>query len=60
MTMAALIKENILVRLAYTFTGLVHYHHDGKHSNIETDMVLEEPRVLHLDLQVARRNWSIV
>jgi hypothetical protein len=50
MTMAALIKENILVRLAYTFTGLVHYHHDGKHSNIETDMVLEEPRVLHLHL----------
>jgi hypothetical protein len=34
--------------LTYSFRGSVHYHHDGKHSSVQADMVLEEPRVLHL------------
>jgi hypothetical protein len=39
---------------AYSFRGSVHYHHDGKHVD-GRDMVLEELRVLHLDLKAARR-----
>jgi hypothetical protein len=45
------------------FRGLVYYHHSRKHSSIHTDMVLEEPRILHLDLKVARGRqypgWSL-
>ena len=42
--------------LAYSFRGLVHYHHGGKHGSIQADMVLEkELRVLHPDLQTAGR-----
>ena len=43
------------MRLAYSFRGLVHYHHGRKHGNIQADVVLEEPRIPHLDLQEARR-----
>jgi hypothetical protein len=43
---AALIKETF-----NSFRGLVHYHHGRKHSSIQTDIVLEELRVLHLDQQ---------
>lgn len=28
-TTAIIIKESILLRLAYSFRSLVHYHHDG-------------------------------
>jgi len=31
-----------------SFRGSVHYHHGGKHGRVQADMVLEEPRVLHL------------
>jgi hypothetical protein len=41
--------------LAYRFKGSVHYHHRRKHGSMQADMVLEEPRVLHLDLTAARR-----
>ena len=49
MTVATLLKDNIELELAYSFSGLVHYHHGGKHGNMQADMVLEELRVLHLD-----------
>jgi hypothetical protein len=39
--------------LAYSFKGSVHYPHGGKHGSLQTDMALEELRVLHLDLQAA-------
>jgi hypothetical protein len=42
MTKATLIKENIELGLAYSFGGLVHYHHGGKHGSMQADMVLEE------------------
>jgi hypothetical protein len=45
--------------LAYSFRGSVHYHHNGKHGSIQADMVLEEPRVLHLDLKAARRRFLL-
>jgi hypothetical protein len=38
----------------YSFRGLV-YHHDRKHGGMQADLVLEEPRALHLDTQAARR-----
>jgi hypothetical protein len=42
------------LELAYSFSGLVHYHHGGKHGSIQADMVLEkELRVLDLDPRVA-------
>jgi hypothetical protein len=48
MTIATLIKENISLELSYSFSGSLHYH-DGKHSDIQADMMLEkELRVLHL------------
>jgi hypothetical protein len=37
----------------YSYSGLVHYHHGGKHGSIQADMVLEEQRVLHPDPQAA-------
>ena len=50
MTMATLIKENILWRLAYSFRDLVHYHDGGNHSGVQAHMVLEkELRLLHSD-----------
>jgi hypothetical protein len=54
MTQVTLIKDNIQLGLTYSFRGLVHYHHRGKHGSMQADMVLEELRVLHLDLQVAK------
>jgi hypothetical protein len=40
---------------AYYFRGLLHYRHGRKHGSMQADMVLEEPRVVHLDLKTARR-----
>jgi hypothetical protein len=31
------------------------YHHGRKHGSVQADVVLEEPKVLHLDLKAARR-----
>ena len=57
MAKATLIKENISLGLAYSFRGLVHYHHGGKRGRIQADMVLENKlRVLHLDPQAARKD----
>ena len=42
-------------RLAYSFRGLVHYHHSRKHVSTHVDKVLEEVRVLHFDLKAERR-----
>ena len=56
MTMTALIKENIKLGLAYSFRGLVYYHHGKKHGSAQADTVLEkEPRVLYLDQQATGR-----
>jgi hypothetical protein len=45
--------------LVYSFSGLSHYHHDRKHGSIQADLVLEELRVLHLDLQAARKRLDV-
>ena len=59
MTMATLIKDNIELGLAYSFRGLVHYHHGRKHGGMQADMVLEEElRALHLDQQAAGRDFE--
>ena len=53
MTKAILIGENISLELtSHSFRDLVHYHHVGKCSSMQSGMVLERKlRVLHLDLQ---------
>jgi hypothetical protein len=55
MTRAILKKPNIKLGLAYSFRGLVHYHHGRKHGSMQADIMLKkELRVLHLDLTKAR------
>ena len=50
MTKATLTKENISLKLACSFRGLVYYHHGGKYSSMQVEMVVKkELRVLHLD-----------
>jgi hypothetical protein len=55
-----LIKGSIYVGLAYRFRGSVHYHHGGKHGNMQADIVLEELRVLQLDSKVTRRRLASI
>ena len=58
--MATLTKENIELGLAYSFRGLVHYHHGGKHGSIQAGLVLEEPGILHSDSKAARKRLSFI
>jgi len=59
-TTATLIKENVQLRLAYRFRGLVHYYHGREHDSMPIEMVLEkELRVLYLDLKAARRRLDV-
>jgi hypothetical protein len=37
------------------FQNSLHYHHGGKHGNMQADMVLQELRALHIDPKTARR-----
>ena len=60
MSKATLIKENILLGLAYSFRGLVHYHHGGEHGSVQAEIELEDLRALNFDLQVAERDWVIL
>jgi hypothetical protein len=61
MTKATLTKANIYLRLACSFRSLVHYHRGGKHGSIQADIVLEELRILHIDLlQAARRRLDSI
>jgi hypothetical protein len=55
MTKATLIKDNVLLELAYSFRGSVHYHHGRKHRSTQADEVLEDPRVLYQDQQAGSR-----
>jgi hypothetical protein len=44
--------------MAYSFRGLVHYHHGGKQGSMQADLDLEELRVLQLDQKAARRRLT--
>jgi hypothetical protein len=33
-------KAQLQLGLAYSFRGLVYYHHDGKHGSVQVDLVL--------------------
>lgn len=46
------------MELAYSFRGSIH-HYSGDHRSIEAEMVLGEPRVLHLDLKDAEEDSEI-
>ena len=60
MSKAAPIMANIYLGLAYSFRDLDHYHHARKHSNLQSDMVLQELRVLHLDLKALRKRLNYI
>jgi hypothetical protein len=60
MTEATLVKNNISLGLAYSFRGLVHYRHLGKQGSLQADMVVEELRVLHLDLHTGSQGGDCV
>jgi hypothetical protein len=52
MTMATLIKESISLELAFSFRGLVPYHHCGKHGGMQRQTwYWISLQVLHLDPQ---------
>jgi len=51
-------KETIKLGLAYSFRDLVHHHHSGKLGSVQADLVLKEPRVLHLDPKAGRKRCS--
>ena len=56
MTKATLIKANISLELAYSFRGLVYYHHGRKHGSMQADRVLERYlSILYLDQQATGR-----
>jgi hypothetical protein len=55
MTKVTFIKANIQWGLVYCFRDSVHCHHGGKDVIMRTDLMLEEPRVLYLDLKAAKR-----
>jgi hypothetical protein len=46
--------------LAYRFRGSVHYHHGRKHGSAQAGIILEKPKVLHLDQKAARRRLSSI
>lgn len=49
-----LTKENTKCSLVYSFRGLGHCHHEGRHGGMQADMELEKDmRVLHFDLQAS-------
>jgi hypothetical protein len=58
MIKATFIKANISLELTFSFRGSVHYYHGEKHGITKADMVLEELRVLHLDLKATRKSLS--
>ena len=55
MSITILIKKNIQLGPAYSFRGLVHYHHCEKHGSMQADKMKKELRFLHLDLQATRK-----
>ena len=46
-------KGKHLTWVVHSFRGSVHHCHGGKHGSMQADMVLEERRVVHLDLQLS-------
>jgi hypothetical protein len=42
MTMVIFIKENIYWEFAYTFRGIVHYHHGREGGGMQADMLLKK------------------
>jgi hypothetical protein len=48
-------KGKPLIGAVYTFRCSTHYHHGEKHNIMQAALVLEEPRILHLDPKAARK-----
>jgi hypothetical protein len=46
--------------MAFSFRGLVNYHHSGKYGSFQAGMVQEELRILHLDPKAAAgEDWDV-
>lgn len=59
MTTAALRKKSIELGVVYSFRGIFHYQHGGKHGGTQKDLGPEEVRILRLDPQEAgREKWG--
>ena len=43
---------------AYSFRGLVDYHHDGEHGSVQADMVLEK-ELLHTGMQATGSRLNV-
>jgi hypothetical protein len=52
------LRVSMTLKLAYRLIGAVHYRHGGKHVNVQADVVLEEPRVLHLNGQATGKELA--
>ena len=48
-------KGQHLIKAGLQVKGSVHYHHGRNHGSVQEDMVLEELKVLHLDVKEVRR-----
>jgi hypothetical protein len=55
MMKATLIKQHS-TGAGLEFQCSVCYHHGGKHGSMQADIMLEEPRALHLDPKATRRD----
>ena len=58
MTMATLIKKNISLGLAYSFSGLVYYQHGRKHDGMLPYMVLDREAAEHSKSKFAHSRES--
>lgn len=51
MTKLTLINANISLGLAHSFRVSVQYHHGGQHGSQQAGLVVEEVRILQVDLK---------
>jgi hypothetical protein len=54
------VKFSIEMKYLQSHRGLVHYHQGRKRRSVPAIMMLEEPRILHLNLQAAKRRVSLL
>jgi hypothetical protein len=60
MTKPTLINYKISLGQAYRLIISVHYHQSRKHGSVQTGMMQEELRVLHLYLKAAKKRLTAI
>ena len=58
MSKANLIKENISLELAYSFRGLVNYHHGQKQGSRQPDILIQRPHGRHWMCFTLALDWA--